>query len=153
MKSNIHQNRLVIELACECLNAGGFANVTMNKDQGTFPHAFATARDTQSGVEYLIGITGRVEGKADGDWNREFNLVSTAEDRRKAKLMAARMKKMLAFVAIALRRSDRTYAAYFGELDAIGFPRAIPMLPADRGKYRQLAAYTQDARVSELLSS
>jgi hypothetical protein len=155
MKSNIHQNRLVIELACESLKSSGsgFANVNRNKDQGTFPDVYATVLDTSSGVEYLVGITGRVETKADGDWDPLFNLVRSEDDRRKARALAERMNKTLAFVAIALRESDGSYAPYFGELDAIGFPRAIPMLPRDRAGYRQLAPYIQDARVEELLAS
>ena len=154
LKSNIRQNRLVIKLACECLNSSGsgFANVNRNNDQGTFPHTYATARDTQTGIEYLIGITGRGERKADGDWDPEFNLVRTEENRREARALAARMKKKLAFVAIALRKADGAYAAYFGELDTIGFPRAIPMLPFDRTRYRQLSGYPQDVRVKELLA-
>ena len=155
MTNKIRQNRLVIKLACESLNSSGsgFASVSRNKDQGTFPDVYATALDTSSGVEYLVGITGRVETKADGDWDPLFNLVRSEDDRRKARALAERMNKTLAFVAIALRKADGAYAAYFGELDAIEFPRAIPMLPDDRKKYRQLTPYTQDARVMQLLTS
>jgi hypothetical protein len=152
MKSNIAQNRLVIELACECLTNGGFKNVARNKDQGTFPDAYATALDRTTGIEYLVGITGRVETKADGNWDPLFNLVRTDDDRKNAIALAKNKKKRLAFVAIALRL-DGSYAAYFGELDPIGFPRSIPMLPPDRSAYRQIAFYTPDVRVKELLAT
>jgi hypothetical protein len=94
-----------------------------------------------------------MERKADGDWNPDFNLVRGEEDRRKATALAEQTKKKLAFVAVALCKIEGVYAAYFGELDRIGFPRAIPMLPDDRKKYRQLTAHTQDARVRDLLTS
>jgi hypothetical protein len=153
MKSNVAQNRLLIELACECLTNSGFKNVARNKDQGTFPDAYATALDGTTGIEYLVGITGRVETKAEGDWDPLFNLVRSDEDRRKARALAKSTNKRLAFVAIALRRSDGSYAAYFGELDPIGFPRSLPMLPPDRSGYQQIASYTPDARVKELLAA
>jgi hypothetical protein len=152
MKSNVAQNRLVIELACECLANSGFKNVARNKDQGTFPDAYATAVDGTTGIEYLIGITGRVETKADGDWDPSFNLVRTDDDRRKARALANGMNKRLAFVAIPLRRSDASYAAYFGELEPIGFPRSLPMLLPNRSG-RQITSYTPDLRVKELLAA
>ncbi len=43
------------------------------------------------------------------------------------------------------------YAAYFGELDKIGFPRSIPMLSLDRANYRCLESRTHDNRVKALL--
>jgi len=153
MKSNVAQNRLVIKLACECLTNNGFKNVARNKDQGTFPDAYATALDGITGIEYLIGITGRVETTAEGDWDPLFNLVRSDEDRGRARALAKSMNKRLAFVAIALRLSDGSYAAYFGELDPIGFPRGLPMLPSNRSEYRQLATYIPDARVKALLTS
>ena len=153
MKTNVAQNRLVIELACECLTNSGFKRVARNKDQGTFPDAYATALDSTTGIEYLVGITGRVETKADGHWDPLFNLVRTNDDRTKARALAKSVNKKLAFVAIALRRSDGSYAAYFGELDPIGFPRSLPMLPTDRSGYRRIASYTPDVRVKELLAT
>jgi hypothetical protein len=56
-------------------------------------------------------------------------------------------------VAIALRDKDGSYAAYFDELSRIGFRRDVPMLPTDRSKYRQLAAFKPDVRVKTLLAS
>jgi hypothetical protein len=56
-------------------------------------------------------------------------------------------------VAVALRQSDGSYAAYLAVLDPIGFPRSLPMLPSDRSRYRQIASYTPDVRVKELLAS
>jgi hypothetical protein len=153
MKSNTTQNRLVIELACEALTRSGFTNVDPSKDQGTFPDVYVTALDSSSDVEYLVGVTGRVETKADGDWDPLFNLVRHENDRRRARALAESMSRTLAFVAIALRESDGSFAPYFWELDRIGFPRSIPMLPPDRSRYRQLAPYTQDPRVRELLAS
>jgi hypothetical protein len=155
MKSNIAQNRLVIDLALECLRlrSSGFTNVSTNSDQGTFPYTYATADDPNAGVEYLVGITGRVETKADGNWDPRFNLVRSEDDRKKARALAERMNKTLAFVAVALRESDGSYATFFSQLDTIGFPRSIPMLPQDRARYRQLAPYTPDPRVKDLLAS
>jgi hypothetical protein len=112
---------------------------------------YATALDTINHVDYLIGITGRAENKDTGDWDPLFNLVRTDAGHARAKSLAVAMNKRLAFVAIALK-SDSSYAAYFGELAVIGFPRSIPMLPADRLKYRQLAPYAQDKRVAEFFS-
>ena len=79
-------------------------------------------------------------------------LVVPAHCRRKATALADSMNRTLAFVAIPLRQSDGSYAAYFDELDPIGFPRGIPMLPHER-RYRQIAPYTPDQRVKELLAS
>ena len=154
MTSNIVKNGIVIELASERLQSSGngFANVEMNKKNGTFPDVYATAHDTIRHVDYLIGITGRAENKENGDWDPLFNLVRTDADHERAKSLAVAMNKKPAFVAIALRKSDNSYAAYFGELDAIGFPRSIPVLPADRLKYRQLVPYAQDKRVAEFFS-
>jgi hypothetical protein len=153
MKSNVAQNRLIIELARECLDKNGFTNPAPNKRQGTFPYVYVTTRDPGNGVEYLVGITGRVETRADGTWNPSFNLVRTDDDRSKARDLANYMNRTLAFVAIALRETDASYAAYFGKLDAIGFPRDIPMLPPDRSSYRQLAPFTKDGRVKILVAS
>jgi hypothetical protein len=148
--SNVTQNRIVIELARESLQRGGFTNVACNKDQGTFPHTYATARDAATGIEYLIGITGRTENRADGEENESFNLVRTDDDQRQARELAKSIDKKLAFVAVALRQSDNSYAAYFGELEPIGFPRSIPMLQSDRSAYRLLAPYTSDMRIKDL---
>jgi hypothetical protein len=77
--------------------------------------------------------------------------VRTNDDREKAIALAKKRNKRLAFVAIPLRRPD-SYAAYFDELDTIGFPRSVPMLARDRSKYRLIAPYTPDVRVKELLA-
>jgi hypothetical protein len=148
MPNTIKQNRLVIELACECLRNNGFTNVNRNKDQGTFPNVYATATD--SGIQYLVGITGREETSADAGLNPAFNIVRTATDRRRARVLARNMGTVLAFVAVALRREDSSYSAHFGELERIGFPRSIPMLPRDRVDYRPLAIHTHDTRVGDL---
>ena len=92
MKSRVQQNCLVIEIACECLERNGF-DVKRNKDQGTFPNAYAIAVDSSSHVEYLVGITGRVETKANGDWDPLFNLVRSENDRSEAIALAKRMIK------------------------------------------------------------
>ena len=152
MKSNVVQNRLVIRLVCECLTKSGFKNVVRNRDQGTFPDIYATALDITIGIEYLVAITGRVETKADGTWDPQFNLVRTNDDRKRARALAQSMNMRLAFVAIPLRRLDGSYAAFFGELDPIGFPRSLPMLPPHRSG-RQIVPYTPDVRVKELLAS
>ena len=109
---NIAKNRLAIEIGCECLNANGFSNVARNKDQGTFPHTYVTATDTRTGVEYLIGITSRVEVGADGKLNPAYNVVHSAADRREAKALAEHLKRKPAFVAIVLRETNGSYAAF-----------------------------------------
>jgi hypothetical protein len=151
MSSRIEQNRLVIEIACECLKQNGFMHVNRNRDQGTFPDVYVTA--DRNGILYLIGITGREETGADGEPNPSFNLVRTEGDRRKAKTLAQNTSRVLAFVAVALRREDGKYSTYFEELDRIGFPRSIPMLPQERSNYQSLAIGTYDARVRALLLS
>jgi hypothetical protein len=151
MKTNVAQNRLVIELARECLHNNGFTNPYLNKHQGTFPAVNITTRDPRNGVEYLVGITGRVETTADGAINPAFNLVQSADDLTRARDFAKNMNRVLAFVAVAFREKDASYAAYFDELTRIGFRRAVPMLPSDRAKYRLLATYTPDPRVKAVL--
>jgi hypothetical protein len=153
MLRNLRQNRLAIEIACECLNINGFAKVARNKDQGTFPDTYVTATDTLSGVEYLIGITSRGEVGADGKLNPAYNVVHSAADRRRAKVLATHMKRTLAFIAIPLRETNGSYAAFFGELAPLDFPIEVPMLPQDRLRYRQLAPFTPDARVKELFTN
>jgi hypothetical protein len=153
MKKNIAQNRLVIEIARECLHKNGFTNPYPNKHQGTFPAVHITTRDPKNGIDYLVGIAGRVETRADGTQNPTYNLVRTEDDLTKAADLAKETNRTLAFVAIALREKDGSYAAYFDELSRIGFRRDVPMLSSDRSKYRQLAAYTPDARVKALLAS
>ena len=153
MNIKIAQNRLVIELARECLRENGFTNPHPNRPQGTFPSVHISTRDLTNGVEYLVGITGRVETRADGTLNPTFNLVRTENDLTKAHELAKKTNRRLAFVAIALREKDGSYAAYFDELSRIGFRRDVPMLPSDRPKYRQLATYTLDARVKSLLTT
>ena len=122
-----------------------------NKHQGTFPAVHISTRDPKNGIEYLVGITGRVETRADGTLNPAFNLVQSARDLARAKDLAKNMNRVLAFVAVALREKDASYAAYFGELSQIGYRRAVPMLPSDRSKYRQFPSYTPDARDQALL--
>jgi hypothetical protein len=63
------------------------------------------------------------------------------------------MNRKLAFVAVALRDRDGSHAAYFGDFSRIEFRRDIPMLPSDRLLYRQLAAYTVDARAEALFAA
>jgi hypothetical protein len=156
MLRNLVQNRLAIEIACDCLKLNGFAKVARNKDQGTFPDTYVTATDTRSGVEYLIGITSRGEVGADGKLNPAYNIVHSAADRRRAKALATHMKRRLAFIAIPLRETNGSYAAFFGELaPPLDFPIEVPMLPQDRLRlgYRQLAPFTPDARVKELFTN
>ena len=78
-------------------------------------------------------------------------MVRADGDRREAMMLGKRMSEVLAFVAIALSKNDGGYEAYFGELERIGFPRSIPMLPHERSKYRRLGAHTNDSRVKALL--
>jgi hypothetical protein len=57
----------------------------------------------------------RVDTKVDGSQNDKFNLVRSGNNRKNTDALAKRMKKSRAFVAVALRASDASYAAYFGE--------------------------------------
>jgi hypothetical protein len=148
MSKNVEQNRLVIHLAIECLRNSGFQNVNSNRPQGVFPDVYVTAEC--DGIPYFIGITGREEIGADGKPNPAFNLVSSAAGLRKARLMAQNMNRKPAFVAIALRKQESVYSAYFGELEQIGSPRAIPMLSQARSKYRLLANSLRDPRLASL---
>jgi hypothetical protein len=90
-----------------------------------------------------------VETKADGNQNDRFNLVRSEADREDAEALAKKLQKGRAFVAIALRASDATYAAYFGKLAL--FPKQVLM--KNRSNYKQLAPYTPDNRIKELLTS
>ncbi len=154
MASNLLKNRIVIEIAHECLQLSnnGFSNVRLSGKVGTFPEVYATAVDTNSGVDYLVGMTGRSESKDNGDWDPLFNMVRTEDDRTRGKALAEELNMVTAFVAIALRKTDCSYAAYFGEWATLGFPRSIPMLMGERSKYRQLAPYTKDKRVGTFFS-
>ena len=91
MKTNVAQNRLVIDLARESLQNNGFTNPYPNKHQGTFPAVHISTRDPKNGIEYLVGITGRVETRADGTLNPAFNLVQSARDLARAKDLAKNM--------------------------------------------------------------
>lgn len=93
-----------------------------------------------------------INGKAFAERLSGRIVSATDADHERAKSLAAAMNKKLAFVAVALRKSDNSYAAYFGDLETIRFPRSILMLPADRSKYRQLGPYAHDKRVAEFFS-
>jgi len=134
------QNSLVIQLARECLERSGFNNVQANQNQGTFPRVYVTAE--RAGVKYLIGITGREEMRPDGRPREDYTLLRTAQDRKNAQYLIQKMGRIPAFVAVALRIKDGTYSPYFRDLGSMGFPRFVPMKPADRSQCQLLTAPT-----------
>jgi hypothetical protein len=143
------QNSLVIQLARECLELSGFNNVKANQGQGTFPRVYVTAE--RAGVKYLIGITGREEIQPDGKPREDYTLLRTAEDRKNAQELVQKMGRVPGFVAVALRIKDGTYLPYFRDLGSMGFPRFVPMKPADRSRYQLLTAPTNpDPRIRRL---
>jgi hypothetical protein len=148
MASPAKQNRVAIELAVECLRRSSFAHVHANRSQGTFPHAHITA--TRGGESFFIGVRSRKEIGADGDYNRSYNIVETAEDMREGRAIATKRNEVPAFVTIALRPEEGTYSAFFGRLQSVSFKRSIPMLLGDRRTYEELCPFTYDPRVAEL---
>ena len=145
--SKIQQNRLGIELALECLRDRRFMNVSANRSQGTYPNAYITAE--RDGVKFFIGVTSREEIGADGAYNHCYNLVKTAADLHQARRQARMLTAIPAFVALALRRTKGSFAAYFGPLERIDCARCIPMLPQDRYAY-ELLQEREDDRVAAL---
>jgi hypothetical protein len=149
MASNIQQNRLVIQLARECLENNGFGIILRHQDQGTYPRVYTIAE--RGGARYLIAATGREEVRADGELNPGFNLVQNPKDQQAArKLENEHHNAIPAFVAVALRCKDGRFSAYFGRLGGINFRRQVPMLHANRQHYEQLVPRTSDPRVAAL---
>jgi hypothetical protein len=146
--SKAQQNKLGWQLGRECLERAGFTKITLNREQGTFPHAHVVAH--KGAQKYLVGVTSREEIGADGDPNPSYNVVKAAEDMAAARQMARSMGAIPAFVTIALYKEKGLYSAYFGTLDQVNFRRSIPMLEDDRKKYVALQEQIHDQRVRGL---
>ena len=102
MASRIKRNRLVIQLARECLENKGFRIIERYQDQGTYPRTYTIAE--RDGSVYLIATTGREEIRADGKLNPEYNLVQNSNDQEQARRLENNKHpdKIPAFVAVAL---------------------------------------------------
>jgi hypothetical protein len=158
--------RLGEQLAEERLRAAGFTDVE-NLNRGVnFPYADILA--IQAGKVFLIGVKSRNEFQADGKINPGYNAVLIRNDRKKqleglgkteaeiteilwngVDQIAARWRATPAWVTVAMRPEQGTYSAYFGLVSAIRHRRSIPMKPADRTAYVELAAIgTKDLRVT-----
>ena len=148
MTNNAEQNRLAIQLAEESLRRSGFENISSNDQQGTYPHTRITAK--RRGKSYFIGVTSRQEIGADAEYNRSFNIVTTAADMKIALSMAKVRKEIPAFVTIALNRQEGSFAAFFGTLASVDNKRSIPMLPRDRIQYEELVPKQSDPRIVSL---
>ena len=83
MASRIKQNRLVIQLARECLENKGFRIIERYQDRGTYSRTYTIAE--RDGSVYLIATTGREEIRADGKLNPEYNLVQKSNDQEQAR--------------------------------------------------------------------
>lgn len=83
MASRIKQNRLVIQLARECLENKGFKIIERYQDRGTYSRTYTIAE--RDGSVYLIATTGREEIRADGKLNPEYNLVQNSNDQEQAR--------------------------------------------------------------------
>jgi hypothetical protein len=83
MASRIKQNRLVIQLARECLENKGFRIIERYQDRGTYSRTYTIAE--RGGSVYLIATTGREEIRADGKLNPEYNLVQNSNDQERAR--------------------------------------------------------------------
>jgi hypothetical protein len=121
MASRIKQNRLVIQLARECLENKGFRIIERYQDQGTYPRMYTIAE--RDGSVYLIATTGREEIRADGKLNPEYNLVQNSNDQEQARRLENNKHpdKIPAFVAVALRCNEGQYSAYFDRLKTVNF--------------------------------
>ena len=102
MASRIKQNRLVIQLARECLENKGFRIIERYQDRGTYSRTYTIAE--RDGSVYLIATTGREEIRADGKLNPEYNLVQNSNDQEQARRLENNKHpdKIPAFVAVAL---------------------------------------------------
>ena len=158
--------RLGERLAEERLIAAGFTSV-QNLNRGiNFPYADVLA--SKNGQRYLIGVKSRNEFQDNGKLNPCYNAVLIRNDKKKvleglgkteAQItailwegideIAAHLAGNTAWIAIALRPEQGTYSAYFGLVSDIRHRRSIPMKPADRDAYVELAPIgTKDARVT-----
>jgi len=148
MASHIQQNRVVIQLARECLEKANFEQIELNREQGIFPDVRIIA--ARSGTRFLIGITGREEIGADGEYNPSYTIASAASGMETAKNIARRHQAVLAFVTIPLQKKKGKFCSFFGTLQAVKFRRSIPMLLPDRRCYEMLQDWTHDDRVAAL---
>jgi hypothetical protein len=158
--------RLGEQLAEERLTAAGFTNV-QNLNRGVnFPYADILA--SKSGQLFLIGVKSRNEFQDNGKLNPCYNAVLIRNDKKKlleglgkteaqitsilwegVDKIAARWRATPAWIAVAMRPEQGTYSAYFGLVSTIRHRRSIPMKPADRVAYVELAPIgSKDARVT-----
>jgi hypothetical protein len=158
--------RIGEQLAEECLTAAGFTDVK-NLNRGTnFPYADILAK--RGGKPFLIGVKSRNEFQANGAINPTYNAVLIRDDKKRllegqgktefqitailwdgVDQIAARWNATPAWVTVAMRPERGTYSAYFGLVSVIRHRRSIPMKPAERAAYLELAAIgTKDPRVT-----
>ena len=153
-------------LAEECLSAAGFTAIKNLNAGANFPYADIIA--TEGGQSYLIGVKARNEFRDVGSLNPTYNAIkiNDAKNRELKRLgmseaeitalmwaavdkLAAPYGAIPAWIAIAMRPEQGTYSAYFGSAAMIRHRRSIPMLPADRIKYREFAPLgTRDVRIT-----
>lgn len=159
--------RIGESLAEECLRAAGFDPVAnLNDGIRNFPYADIIA--TEAGQPYLIGVKARNEFRDNGSLNPTYNAIkiNDAKNRELQRLgkseaeitammwaavdkLAAPYGAIPAWIAIAMRPEQGTHSAYYGLAAMIRHRRSIPMMPADRIKYRQLAPLgTKDVRIT-----
>jgi len=158
--------RLGERLAEERLIAAGFTSV-QNLNRGV-NFSYADILASRNGQPFLIGVKSRNEFQDNGKLNPCYNAVLIRNDKKKVleglgkaeaqitailwegvDKIAARWRATPAWIAIALRPEQGTYSAYFGLVSVIRRRRSIPMNPADRAAYVELAPIgTKDARVT-----
>jgi hypothetical protein len=144
------------QLAEEGLVRSGFVRVeNLNREQANYRWADLMA--VRDGKRYFIGVKARNEDKAEGGPNPSYNivLISKAKDAelkkrgmtrqeitalllKEVRVLAKSRRAIPAWVTVAVRPLEGTYAAYFGLLDQIGSRRSVPMLPKDRASYEAL---------------
>ncbi|MCK3776683.1 hypothetical protein MZK49_08050 [Ensifer sesbaniae] len=158
--------RLGETLAEERLKVAGFKDVRNLNLRTNYPFADLIAE--LSGQRYLISVKSRNEFRADGKLNECYNAVKFNEAEKRTLQaqgksqdeitaiiweavdgLAQQWNACPAWIVVPMRPEEGSYSAYFGLASVIRHRRSIPVQPADRARYMELAPLgTFDARIT-----
>jgi hypothetical protein len=158
-------------LAAEALEHHSFQDVcNLNEKRNNQP--FADLMATKDGKNYFIGVKARNEKRDIGMLNESYNcvLVRDAVNKRlkisglttdqitqlaieQVAKLANKFDAIPAWITVAVRSHQGTYAAYFGLLESLGNRRSIPMTVHARGNYVCLVDWTHDRRITSDLTN
>lgn len=149
----------------------GFGEVR-NLNDSRHNQPFADLLAEKAGRTYFIGVKARNEERDVGGLNGSYNcvLVPDAVNKRlkaqgktvdqitalalgQVRALAAQFHAIPAWIAVPVRPSKGTYAAYFGLLADLGNQRSIPMTHAARAGHECLVNWTSDPRITPDLSN